>query len=385
MPPQSRPSPHLTRGLKRLVDDIALMEADGVRGLQGVICGRSDLIAFNDDEVAYCGTSVKDLVDRHSFESVIWLLLHGELPDSEELADVCAILNESAVIEAPTADSVAGLPLRTRPLDLLPLSISLISYFDPTPSDRSIAAMQSRVWRLLAQLPVLLSVGFGHELNSGRYMTSDESGCHSFAGMLLQILRDDQTAPSAQDEAAMNAVMTCQCLTEMRPACFAARLVGSTVNDVISALRSSASLFVAQLRNDPYRWTAEKLASFPCPQDAEDWWNSRKSRLMPFGFDAEQNDPRAAILHAHSRSCLNSIERIQLEAAASRLERLAASRDQYPGVDWAAARLLAQLGIPADRISLAIGIARLVGWAAQAIEQHASGISLLPSLRYGTD
>ena len=39
---------------------------------------------------------------------------------------------------------------------------------------------------------------------------------------------------------------------------------------------------------------------------------------------------------------------------------------------------------PADRQALVIVMARLVGWAAQAIEQQSSGISLLPALRYGT-
>jgi citrate synthase len=42
------------------------------------------------------------------------------------------------------------------------------------------------------------------------------------------------------------------------------------------------------------------------------------------------------------------------------------------------------LDIPADRQSLVVVMARLVGWAAQAIEQQSSGISLLPALRYGT-
>jgi citrate synthase len=54
-------------------------------------------------------------------------------------------------------------------------------------------------------------------------------------------------------------------------------------------------------------------------------------------------------------------------------------------VDWAAARTLTLLNVPEDRISLAIGIARMVGWAAQTIEQHTSRIQLLPSLRYAGD
>jgi citrate synthase len=41
------------------------------------------------------------------------------------------------------------------------------------------------------------------------------------------------------------------------------------------------------------------------------------------------------------------------------------------------------LDIPPERQSLVIGMARLIGWAAHAIEQQKSGVSLLPRLRYG--
>jgi citrate synthase len=81
---------------------------------------------------------------------------------------------------------------------------------------------------------------------------------------------------------------------------------------------------------------------------------------------------------------LGSIDRIRVEAAAARLEKLQAQEQRVPTTDWAAARLMTLLDIPADRQALVIVMARLVGWAAQAIEQQSSGISLLPALRYGT-
>jgi len=41
------------------------------------------------------------------------------------------------------------------------------------------------------------------------------------------------------------------------------------------------------------------------------------------------------------------------------------------------------LDIPPERQSIVIGLARLAGWSAQALEQQASGLSLLPRLNYG--
>jgi citrate synthase len=50
-----------------------------------------------------------------------------------------------------------------------------------------------------------------------------------------------------------------------------------------------------------------------------------------------------------------------------------------------AARIMTLLDVPADRQSLLIAFARLVGWSAQAMEQSASGHALLPELQYSGD
>ena len=105
---------------------------------------------------------------------------------------------------------------------------------------------------------------------------------------------------------------------------------------------------------------------------------------MPFGFTACPQDNRAAILTKICRSLLGSIDRIRIEASAARLEKLLETEQQVPTTDWAAARLMTLLDIPSDRQALVIVMARLVGWAAQAIEQQSSGVSMLPTLRYGT-
>ena len=376
------PAPHLVNGLHQLLENLQ-SPSDAVHsGLEGVVCGETELIASDEDCVAYCGFDVEQLCDEGSFESVMWLLLNEQRPDGERLSDACAVLSESAVIDQPVADMISTVPLQTRPLDLLPLSIQLLSCFDPTPGDRTMAASRSQFWRVMAQLPVLLHVSFGGQLTDGRAFESEDVRSLSYAGRLLQILRDDDTLPTPIEEHAMNVVMICQCLTEMRAACFSARFFGSAVNDIVASLKSASSMFVAQLRNDPFLWTAELLKSFDSPDNAENWWDSRKSPTMPFGFSDESEERRSGILRHQCRELLGSVPSLVLESAAARLESRLAGLGQFPTVDWPATRLLALLNVPDDRISLAIGISRMVGWAAQAIEQHKSGIRLLPRLRY---
>lgn len=378
------PAPHLVNGLRHLVTDLSSAAPTSITGLEGVLCGDTDLIGFYQSHIEYSGVDVAQLCDEGSFEAVIWLLLNEERPDNEQLADSYSVLTESAVIDQPIADMIAAVPLQTRPLDLLPACISLLSCFDPTPCDRTPEASRSQFWRVMAQLPVLMHVALGGKLESGRALDEDARSM-SYAGRLLQVLRDGNELPSPVEEQAMNVVMICECLTELRPACFLARQFGSTVNDTVAGLRAASSMYVSQLRNDPFMWTAERLREFGSPQEAEAWWKARDHQTMPFGFQENEEDPRTELIRQQCRELLGSVPNMVMEASAARLEALLGMAGYHPTIDWAAARALTMLGVREDRISLAIGIARMVGWAAQTIEQHASGISLLPGLRYAGD
>jgi citrate synthase len=80
---------------------------------------------------------------------------------------------------------------------------------------------------------------------------------------------------------------------------------------------------------------------------------------------------------------LGSSERIRLAGCSARLEKILAADHYFPTTDWVSAKVMTLLGIPPERQAIVIGMARLAGWSAQAIEQQASGQSLLPRLNYG--
>ena len=386
MDQSAQPAPHLMDGLRRLVNDLRVTPTSNGSGLTDVVCGTTSLLSFGDSVISYCGQSIDDLTADPLFERVLWLLLHQSLPTEEELADCCSIMADSAVIDRSALEMVSHLPLSTRPLEFLPLCISLLSFFDPTPLDISPDAARSRVMRLLAQLPMILSAGLGDVDNSDRLRSTELSADEtelSWAGRLLHRLRRSAERPSAAEDAAMNAVMICQCLTEMRPACFTARFAASATTHIAAAQQSAATVFVSQLRNDPYLWGSELLLSFRSPGQAEAWWRRREGQTMPFGFSTSQEDIRAEIMADRVLTLLGSGDRIRLAGCAARLEKVLAAEQYFPTTDWLSVKVMTLLDIPPDRQSIVIGMARLAGWSAQAIEQQASGLSLLPRLNYG--
>lgn len=374
-------SQHTANGLRQLLSHA--VKPSQPLGLRGVVCGRTTLIGPTNESVSYCGIDLRDGLIDLPFESLGQLLFHQRMPSPDSEADLACILNDARAIDSPIADAIAAIPLQTRTLDVLPVAISLLSCFDVAPSDdRNQDGVLLRFWRLLAQLPGLIHVALGGPLKQGVPEILPED-LNDFASQLLMIVRSDCIPPSAAEVSAFRKVLICQCLTTLRPAGFSARLIGSQSPNLVAAVQSAATMFASQLRNDPFAWVAENLSSFESPDAAGDWLQARRTRGvdMPFGF-ASETDPRAVLLMEECENLLGNFENIVLEASARRLETLLASDNLFPTVDWAAARALTLLNVPSDRISLVIGIARLVGWAAEAFEQHKSGVSLLPNLRY---
>ena len=343
-----RPAPHLVNGLRRLVDDIRRTANPQAPGLTDVVCGSTNLLTFPNDDVFYCGHSVETLADLHSFEEVAWLLMNGRLPGEEELADWSSLISDSAVLDSSSTEIFSILPAGARPLDLFPLCISLLSFFDPTPHDISVDASRSRVWRLLAQLPLMLTAGLnGREFRDFESHADAETHAGreslTWAGRLLHALRGTETLPTVTEDAAMNVVMICQCLTEMRPACFASRFAASTSAQIQASIQSAATVFVSQLRNDPFAWASDLLRGFQNPSQAEAWWRRREGQPMPFGFSPTPGDCRVGLLAEVSQTLLGSIDRIRIAAAAARLEKLLGAENLNPTPDWAAAKVMTLL------------------------------------------
>lgn len=374
-------SQHTANGLRQLLSHVE--QRHQPLGLSGVVCGRTTLIQQEEASVSYCGIDLLDELIDLPFETFGQLLFVQKLPTPDAEADLASILDEARAVDSPLADAVSAIPLQTRPLDFLPVAVSLLSCFDVAPSDdRKEDGVLLRFWRLMAQLPCLMHVALGGQLKQGLPDLLPDDMV-DFASQLLMIVRSDSRTPTVAEATAFRKVLICECLTTLRPAGFAARAVGSQSPNLVAAVQSATTMYATQLRNDPFGWAASTLKSFESPDSAGDWLQARRTRdvEMPFGFSKDA-DPRAALLIDECENLLGNFSNIVMEASARRLESLLSSDGLTPTVDWAAARTLALLDVPSDRISLVIGIARMVGWAAEAFEQHKSGVSLLPKLRY---
>ncbi len=87
-------------------------------GLEGVIAGET-AVSTVEGGLTYRGYAVEDLAREASFLEVAYLLLYGELPAQEQLADFQSVLAESDEVDASILDFLASIPLNVPAMDVL--------------------------------------------------------------------------------------------------------------------------------------------------------------------------------------------------------------------------------------------------------------------------
>src|SRR3954468_14447077 len=87
-------------------------------GLEGVIAGETAISTITGG-LRYRGYPVTELAEKCSFEEVAYLLLHGELPTSPQLAEFQQRLTDARHLPEPLLALLKSLPADTSPMDAL--------------------------------------------------------------------------------------------------------------------------------------------------------------------------------------------------------------------------------------------------------------------------
>ncbi|MDQ1556066.1 MAG: 2-methylcitrate synthase, partial [Actinomycetota bacterium] len=133
------------------------------KGLAGVVVDTTSVSKVNPEtnSLLYRGYPVQELAARCSFEEVAYLLWHGELPTSDQLAEFEILERSLRPLDPRTRRIIDELPLTAHPMDVVRTAVSVIGATDPTLNqpngtlDRSLN--EGRALYLLAQLPAIVA------------------------------------------------------------------------------------------------------------------------------------------------------------------------------------------------------------------------------------
>jgi citrate synthase len=350
-------------------------------GLEGVIAGET-AISTVADGLRYRGYPVTELADKTAFDEVAYLLLHGELPSVQQLADFQTRVAAARCLPGPLINLLGAIPKGASSMDVLRSAVSILAHFDPDTDESSQEANLRKAERLLGQIPAAIAVHYRISKGQAPLAARPELG---HAANFLHMLRGQE--PSAADARAFDVALILYAEHEFNASTFTARVVCSTESDLHSSIVAAIGALKGRLHGGANEKVMELLVRTGGPAQAEKWVRealARKERIMGFGHRVyKTGDVRAGILRTYARQAAEASGSLPWEETAEIIERvLAAEKHLFPNLDWPAGRLFHALGLEIPLYTPIFVMSRVAGWSAHFIEQAEHNRLIRPRGRY---
>ena len=344
----------------------------------------SDIDGENSDLVIG-GYPVAELATNATYEESLFLLFNDRLPTADELATfradladrrgihpaVKAVLRRAAAANKPVMDAlrmgIATATLETDELEPQAAAKRVVAVF-PT--------IAATYWRYRRGMdPIEPNEALGHAANYLYMLTGDE--------------------PPERGVRGLETFLTTLIDHGLNPSTFTARTVMSTESDVVSAATAAIGTFKGPRHGGGIELAFDMLQSVHASEDGGETVIHERldagERVKGFGHPVYQGrDPRAAVLSAATDrlveergegAFLESVREFESVAADVLAER-APHRGTEPNVEFYAAPLLYEIGLPRDLFPATFGVSRVGGWTAHCLEQLADNGLVRPTSQY---
>ncbi len=342
----------------------------------------SSSITYIDGEegiLLYRGYPVEQLAEKSSFIEVTYLLLNGELPTQQQLAEFTHTIQYHTMIKETLKYFFRGFHHDAHPMAMLSSVVSSLSafYHDTTdiydPVDRDLFA-----YRIIAKMPTIAAAAYKHNVGQPFiYPRNDLDYCSNLLHMFFSVPAESyQIDPVAAE--ALDLLFILHADHEQNASTSTVRLAGSSGTNPYAAIAAGISTLWGPAHGGANEAVLEMLDEIGSVKNIEKFIARAKDkndsfRLMGFGHRVYKNyDPRAKIIRT---MCYKVLEKLgkqddPLLELALRLEEIALKDDYfvekklYPNVDFYSGIIYKALGIPTNMFTVMFAIARCVGWVA---------------------
>lgn len=364
--------------------------AAAAKGLQNVVVGQTRLSLVNgiEGKLIYVGYKIEDLAEHASFEEVIYLLWHGELPNRQQLTELRQALQAEMYLPAAVMGMLYAFPKDATPMAVLRTAVSMLALYDPKADDNSVEENRRKALQLTAKVPVIVAAW--ERARNGKEPIPARPD-YSFAQNFLWMLKG--TEPQPQESAVIDAYLVLLSEHGMNASTFSARVTTSTLSDMYSAMTTAIGTLKGAAHGGANEEAMRMFFEIGSADNVENWFNTyvktKQKRVMGMGHRVYKAlDPRAAVLRRKAEEMSRATNNMHWFNLAVKLEEVARQDPEfiekklYPNVDYYSAIALYTLGIPMDQFTPLFAIARMPGWTAHVMEQWADNRLIRPDVEY---
>jgi citrate synthase len=355
-----------------------------IRGLEGVVAAETRLCDLDgrNGRLAYCGYDIDELARQATFEEVVYVLFHGELPKAAELTRFQAELRGARLIPPALTEVFRLLPRDTDPMRVLQAAVAVLGMDDPDTTDNSRAANLRKAVRLTSQFATAICTH--HRVRSGEAPVPPAPDLPHAANFLYML---SGKRPSDVVAKALDASLTLYAEHELNASTFTTRVISATLSDMHSAVAGGVGALKGTLHGGAGEAVMRTLIEIGRVDNVEPWADkalAEKRRLMGFGHRVyTAGDPRAAILKGMAEAaCRQSGQGMWYDMAVRLHAKIHGAKKLIPNVDFYSAPLFYSIGIPVDLFTPVIAAARIAGWTANLLEQYDDNRLIRPRADY---
>ncbi len=343
-------------------------------------------ITFLDGEqgvLRYRGYPIEQLAEQSTFVETAYLLIHGELPNKEELARFSQALTMHSLLHEDMKTFFQGVPASGHPMGVLSAMVGSLSAFYPDSLDPD-SDTDLHITRLLSKVRTIAAFGYKRKIGQPfMYPRNELSYCANFLHMMFAVPTTTYE-PDPLEVRALNTLLILHADHEQNCSTSTVRLVGSSDASVYASISAGISALWGPLHGGANQAVMEMLKEIKDSggdykgfmEQVKDKSSGR--RLMGFGHRVYKSyDPRARILKSMVDQILakKGMSDPLLDIAIE-LEQIAlkdpyfVERKLYPNVDFYSGILYRAIGIPEDMFTVMFALGRLPGWMAQWREMN---------------
>ncbi|HZY76608.1 MAG TPA: citrate synthase [Jatrophihabitantaceae bacterium] len=328
----------------------------------------------------YRGYPIEHLAEKSTFLEVSYLLIYGELPDKDQLAEFTKRIQLHTMLHEDLKRFFDGFPRNAHPMPVLSSAVNALSAYYPDSLDpMDTEDVELSTIRLLAKLPTIAAYAYKKSVGQPfLYPDNKLSLVENFLRMTFG-LPAEPYEPDPVIVRALDMLFILHADHEQNCSTSTVRLVGSSQANLFASVSAGINALFGPLHGGANQSVLEMLESIrDSGGDVNAFVQKVKNReagvkLMGFGHRVYKNyDPRAAIVKKTADEILTGLgKRDDLLDIAMELEGVALSDDYfverklYPNVDFYTGLLYRAMGFPTKMFTVLFAIGRLPGWIAQ--------------------
>ncbi|HOG64169.1 MAG TPA: citrate synthase [Spirochaetota bacterium] len=337
----------------------------------------------------YRGIPIEQLAERASFVETAYLLVHGSLPNRNEMRKFRNLLTQHSMIHEDMLTFFNGLPREAHPMAILSSMVNSLSIYYPevasTGEGGNGEELDIAVARLISKVRTIAAFSYKKSIGEPFVYPTNYTYCANFLHMMF-------SSPIQKYKLnhiiirALNLLLILHADHEQNCSTSTVRLVGSSKVNLYASICAGICALWGPLHGGANQKVIETLEyirdnKIPVKKYIELVKDKDKpQRLMGFGHRVYRNyDPRAKIIKKTCSEVLDFMKSDDpLLDIALELEEIALhdqyfiDRKLYPNVDFYSGIIYKAIGIPTNMFTVMFAIGRLPGWIAQWKEMHDS-------------